>query len=521
MQAIILAAGKSTRFGFGKTKLLEPICGQSMILYPVYLFESLGMPFTFVVGYQKEEIQSCVQAAVTYPVSFVVQEEQRGTGHALMCTRDTWRERTILIINGDMPLITKDVIDALVKNHTETGAVISFITSHYSDAASSGYGRVIQKKGGIEIVEARHLTEDSITECCINAGIYLIDKTFLDQAIDALGENELTHEFYITDLVKMASDVGYVVSTVSVLFDVIRGVNTLQELWAVEHIQRSALIKYWMERGVRFLMPQYVHIDNKVVIGAGTFIGSGVQIRGTTAIGNNCTIEAFTLLDNVTVGDNVTIFSHSVISDSYIKDHTYVGPFAHVHNCSTLESMSVVGNFVEVKNSVIGEHTKAKHLSYLGDACLGKKVNIGAGTITCNYDGVQKQSTVIEDNVFIGSNNTLVAPLFIHKNSFTAAGSTITKNVPEYTLAFGRSHQINKEGYMYTHDILSRQELSGQKSREYTQDGKGEVSSADISTDIPTESRAESCTDSRAESCTESFKGATRMDFDTSSWYLD
>lgn len=493
VQALILAAGKSTRLNTGKSKLLEPICGQPMIMYPIRLLEALQIPITMVVGYQKEEVMLAVQDAAAFPVQFVTQEEQRGTGHAIMCTRDVWQKSTILIINGDTPLITQQIIKDLVHKHVQTDAAITFITAHYADVARSGYGRVcVSEQGGIEIVEARNFTGDSEAPCCINAGIYLVKKTFLDAYIDTLIPNGLTKEIYFTDLVKIASDNGYGVSTLSVPFDSIRGINTFQELWATEQIQRADLMKQWMDRGVRFSMPQQVHIDLGVHIGAGTVIKGGVHLTGNTIIGSNCTIAEFNSLHNVSVGDNTTIHSHCIIADSQIQDNVHVGPFAHVRTNSLIQNNSVIGNFVEVKNSTIGAHTKAKHLSYVGDAHIGSKVNIGAGTITCNYDGAQKHATIIEDNVFIGSNNTLVAPLTIHKNSFTAAGSTITKNVPEYSLAFGRARQVTKEGYMRSQGDTQRMVTDALSEGNDGQNSSGQ-----------------------------SFIGATKTHIDTSTVYLD
>lgn len=503
VQAIILAAGKSSRFNTGKSKLLEPICGRPMIVYSIKLFEALQIPMLVVVGYQKEEVQKAIQEATIKknnfvsdfkhdPILYVAQEEQRGTGHAIMCTQDKWEKDNILVVNGDMPLITAAIIEDLVRMHYKTDAVISFITAHCEYVADSAYGRVVKTGDKIEIIEARNFVGDVSAHCFINAGIYLLKRNFLDSYIHTLKPNPVTQELYFTDLIKIASDAGLVVTAVSVPFDNVRGINTLQELWAAEQIKRSDIIKHWMDNGVRFSAPQSIHIDNTVTIEAGVFIGNGVHLKKATRIGKNSIIDAFSILDNATIGDNVTVFSHSVISDSHIKDNATVGPFAHVRSHAVLQEKSVIGNFVEVKNSTIGAQTKAKHLTYLGDAQVGNNVNIGAGTITCNYDGSRKHATIIEDNVFVGSNNTLVAPLIIHKNSFTGAGSTITHAVPEYALALGRSRQVNKEGYMHAKECLLKE-----VENKSAQNSEGSQEKSKL------------------------FVGATNTDVGTSGWYLD
>jgi len=484
VQAVILAAGKSTRFNTGKTKLVEPLCGRPMVLYPIEVLDSLNVPITVITGYQKEVVEKCI--AHLFPaVQFVEQHEPLGTGHAVLCTRDTWRADIILILNGDIPLITKEIIQDLVRTHIETNASVSFVTSHYEQSATNGYGRVVKTSDGIEIVEARHYRGEFSESCCINAGVYAVNRTFLESYIPHLACNKDSHEFYLTDLIKTASADGHIVSTTVVPFDAVRGVNTMHELWAAEQIKRAELISKWMEHGVRFVMPQSVHIDYTVTIAVGSCIGAGVQLLGTTVIGKHVTIEPYCILKNGIIDDNVTVHSHSVITDSHIGLDAHVGPFAHIRNQSVIQQRSVIGNFVEIKKSSIGTETKIKHLSYVGDAHIGNNVNIGAGTVICNYDGVKKYETVIENNVFIGSNNTLIAPLTVHHNALTAAGSTITKDVPPYTLAFGRSRQVNKEGYYQMRDIAGipdKSEIAVSNTLENT----GQLFIAAVKTDIDT-----------------------------------
>ena len=447
IQAIILAAGKSTRFHTDKTKLAEPICGQPMILFSTKLLQSLNIPTTVVIGYQKETIKEIITKQHADRVEFATQEKQEGTGHALACTKHLWNHENILVLNGDMPLINADLINLLCQEHLKTNAVISFITACNDDTSSGAYGRIVRKDNKIAIVEAKDFSGDINEHCCINAGIYLINKNFLEGYITKLDDNNASKEFYITDLVKIASDNNLTVTTAPAPFDTIRGINTFQELWAAEQIKRSELIKYWMDNGVRFSHPHYVHLDLGVSIGQGTVIGSGVHLLGDTTIGKNCTIREFSTLENVITEDYAYIDSHCVIKNAYIRSHAHVGPFAHLRSRVTIGKHSTVGNFVEVKNSTIGDHTQTKHLSYLGDATVGNNVNIGAGTITCNYDGITKHETHIEDNAFIGSNNTLIAPITIGDNAFTAAGSTLTTDVPSKALAIARAYQTNKNNY--------------------------------------------------------------------------
>jgi bifunctional UDP-N-acetylglucosamine pyrophosphorylase/glucosamine-1-phosphate N-acetyltransferase len=448
LQAIILAAGKSTRFNTEKTKLAEPICGQAMILFPTKLLQSLHISTTIVVGYQQEIVKNLVTTAHGETIEFVVQEKQNGTGHALACTAASWNKDHILVLNGDVPLITAETITSLWQEHIRNNAAISFVTACNPNDTAQSYGRVVKTGNNIAIVEAKDFTGDVHEHCCINAGIYLINKDFLQNYIATLNDNNANKEFYITDLVKIASENNLTVATTKASFDTIRGINTFQELWAVEQIKRSELITYWMDHGVRFSLPHHVHLEPNVTIGQGSFINGSVHLLGNTAVGKNCVIKEFSSLENVIIEDNVTVHSHCVIKNTYIQSGAEVGPFAHLRSNVTIGTNSTIGNFVEVKNSTIGVNTKAKHLTYIGDATIGSKVNIGAGTIICNYDGINKHKTVIQDHAFIGSNNTLVAPITIGHNAFTAAGSTLTTDVPDNALAIARSQQINKYDYV-------------------------------------------------------------------------
>lgn len=451
LQAIVLAAGKSTGFKTGKTKLVEKLCGQEMILYTTRLLEAMQLKTHVVVGYQKEIIEEIIKKQHTTYFTFIEQEEQHGTAHAILCSNTIWQEDNILILFGDMPLVTQDIIDIMLKKHTDTNAAITLVTSHVTNPMDTEYARVIKKDGGIKIVYPSELTDDLSEHCCIDAGMYIFKRSFLEQHLDTIQKNENSQEFHMSDLINVASEYKETIATIAAPFDIVRGINTLQELWAAEQIKRSELIRYWMDKGVRFSVAQNVHIDLNVSIGAGSFIGCGAHLIGNTIIGENSSVMEFSSVEHSVLGDNVLIEPHCIVRDSVIKSGAVVGPFAHVRGNTELHENTHVGNFVEVKNSVLQKNTKAKHLAYLGDAQIENNVNIGAGTITCNYNGKEKHITTIKENTFVGSNSSLVAPVTIERNSYIAAGSTITKDVPEQSLAIARARQENKENYTPKH----------------------------------------------------------------------
>ncbi len=444
-RAIVLAAGKSSRFKTKKSKLLFNICGRSMILYPVKAIEALGIEQTVILGHQEEQIKQEIESAQIKNVTFVKQEEQKGTGHAISISAHTWDQDNILIMSADTPLVTSEHLRKLIFRHYEANATLTFVTTMVMNP--EGYGRVIEEDENLKIIEEKDCTPEQRKICRVNAGIYVISKDFLEKNISKLTPSKTTGEIYIVDLIKIASELGFPIKMLSVPFDDVRGVNTLQELWEVEQIKRSELIKHWMSNGTRFELAQSIHIDVDVEIGAGSFIGTGVLLLRGAKLGEECSVGAFSIVANSTIGDNTTVHSHTVVQDSTIGSNVHVGPFARIRENCIVGNESEIGNFVEAKNTVIGEQTKAKHLSYLGDGNIGSNVNIGAGTIFCNYNGSKKHKTVVNDNAFVGSNTTLIAPIEIGKGAYTAAGSVITKDVPEESLAFGRARQENKIGY--------------------------------------------------------------------------
>ncbi len=446
IQAIILAAGKSSRFNTEKSKLIYTLCGQEMIVYPVQLLNNLDIPTTLVIGHQKEDIKRIINNYNFSSVSYCEQNQQQGTGHAVLCTQHLWHADHILIMNGDMPLVKKELIKELINKHLESDAAISFVTAHNSDPHTT-YGRVVKYNDNVEIIEAKEFKGDRYQHCYINAGIYIIKRSFLEKAVTTLENSSITSEFYITDLVKKASTSKLHVQTVNTDFDNIRGINTLKELWSAEHIKRSEIIEDYMNKGVRFMSPQTTSVDINTSINKGTVVESNVHIINKSSIGKNCIIKSGSIIDNSTLEDNITIEAYTIVQDSMLKNNTQAGPFSHIRKSSILEEEAIIGNFVEVSQSTIGAKTKAKHLSYIGHALVGSKVNMGAGSIICNYNGVAKNKTIIKDKAFIGSNSALIAPVTIGEESIVAAGSTVTDNVPDQALTIARAQQINKLKY--------------------------------------------------------------------------
>lgn len=448
VQAVVLAAGKSTRFAMGSSKLLFPLCGKPMVLHPLQVLQELTIPTVVVTGYQKELLTECItQQHYNSPVIFIEQKEQRGTGHAVQCTKSMLQEHDILIVNGDMPLITAELLKQLIDAHRAYNATISFVVAP-CDEFPNGYGKVIRDiENKVRIVEARDFHGSACDGRLINAGIYIIKRAFLLEQIEKLALHENSQEWYITDMVDAASSQDYHVQTLEADFDLIRGVNTVHELTIAEKILRARIIHEHMRKGVYFENPDTVIIEHGVSIGSGTKIGSGVHLAGTTTIGRLCTIGSYSSIKNSMLEDSITILPHCVIDNSEIHDHASIGPFAHLRNVHSIHEKVTIGNFVEVSSSTIGKGSKAKHLSYLGNADIGEQVNIGAGTITCNYDGKRKHITCIKDRAKIGSINALVAPVTIGPDAMTAAGSVITDNVPPHALAIARARQVNKEHY--------------------------------------------------------------------------
>ncbi len=340
LQAVLLAGGKSIRFNTEKTKLTEKICGKEMILYPLDLLQRMNIPTTIVVGFQKEKILEVLTTHNIKNVTIATQSEQLGTGHAVAVSQPFWNKDHILIINGDIPLMTSDVIQKLYNKHIKTDADISFATAHSLDEANDSYCRIVINDNKIRVIERRDEHLDMEAQCCVSVGIYIMKKDFLEAHITKLSKSGITGEFYLPELIQIASNHNCKIITTPISFDLARGVNTLAELWVVEHIKRSQLISYWMNHGVRFAISLNVMIDCDVVIEPGVYIGSAVHLLGKTIIKKNANIGAFAYIKHSVIEENAKIKSHTVIIKSTIEANEVVQPFTQIsyqHKADTLK----------------------------------------------------------------------------------------------------------------------------------------------------------------------------------------
>lgn len=339
LQAILLAGGKSTRFNTGKSKLTEKICGKEMIVYPIHLLQRMNIPVTMVTGFESDKILDVMSRHAIKNISTIHQKEQLGTGHAVAITKESWNRNHILIINGDIPLMTADVIQKLYNKHIKNDADISFVTSHSVEETNDSYCRMVIHDNKINVIERRDEKLDMESQCCISVGIYIMKRSFLESHIDKLTKSSFTHEYYLPELIEIASSKGCKIVTAPVSFDLARGVNTLAELWAVEHIKRSQIISYWMNNGVRFSSTINVIIDFDVVFEPGVFVESGAHILGKSIIKRNATIGAFSYIKHSIIEENAKIKSHSVITKSTIGKDVVVNSFTQVNHQHLIDTI--------------------------------------------------------------------------------------------------------------------------------------------------------------------------------------
>ncbi|RPJ54526.1 MAG: bifunctional UDP-N-acetylglucosamine diphosphorylase/glucosamine-1-phosphate N-acetyltransferase GlmU, partial [Acidobacteria bacterium] len=447
--AVVLAAGKSTRFKSEKPKLLHQLCGKPLVCHLLDRLAALEVGrIVVVLGHGSESVR---EALSDYPVDFALQEDQLGTGHATMCAAPALKDLdgSVLVLYGDTPLISQDTLRRLFETREKEDADEVILTVETPDP--QGYGRIVRDSDGApaRIVEEKDTSPEEKLIREINAGFVCFRISTLLRHLSSLSNQNAAGEYYLTDMLALLRERGRKVLTVpaaSVLETM--GVNSREELSRIESLLRAEIAARWMREGVTILNPATVYIDPEVTIGPDTVIYPGVFIEGKSRIGPRCTVHSGCHLLDAVLEENVVVDHCSVIRRSSVGQGTTVGPFAHLREHTSVGGNARIGNFVEVKKSTIGEGSKAAHLAYLGDASLGADVNIGAGTITCNYDGVHKNKTVIEDGVFIGSDSQLIAPVTIHRGAYVAAGSTITEDVPAESLAIGRGRQINKEGWV-------------------------------------------------------------------------
>lgn len=447
--AVILAAGKGTRMKSGLVKVLHPLVGQPMLAWPLAAAREAGpSEVVIVAGHQAEQVQAAFGGKDG--IRIALQEEQLGTGHAVACAMPQLEgaNGSILILCGDTPLLTGETLKRLAALHCHESAAVTVLTAVMDNPF--GYGRVVRdEKGGVcRIVEQKDATDEEVKIGEVNSGIYCMDLGFLREHIGRIGSDNAQNEYYLTDLLEMAVSEGLPCRAVVASDSAeILGVNDRVQLAEAAAVIRQRINKNLMLAGVTIIDPQNTYIDATVRIGADSVIWPGACLRGATVIGSGCVVEMNVQVTDSCIGDQVVLKSGSVIAESQVASHVAIGPMAHLRPGSELGEHVKIGNFVETKKVVMAAGAKASHLTYLGDAEIGRDVNIGCGTITCNYDGKNKHRTVIEDDVFIGSDVQLVAPVRVGRNSLVAAGTTVTVDVPPDSLAISRTPQINKEGW--------------------------------------------------------------------------
>ena len=444
---IILAAGKGTRMKSDLPKVLHPVCGMPMINYPLIEAKKAGAKeIVAVIGHGAEAVRSSLKEE---EINFVVQEEQLGTGHAVMVCETTIEDidLPVVILCGDAPLIRSSTIAGLVKSHEENKNSVTVLTADMDEP--TGYGRIIKDGSEItRIVEEKDASEAEKLIVEVNSGIYCVEGKFLFEALKKVSSNNSQGEYYLTDIIGIGRDLGLKVGWSKLTkSDEIMGINSRKDLAEANRLMGQRILDSLMEGGVSIIDPDNTYIDSGIEIGSDSIIHPQVSLTGSTLIGKGCIIEAGTQIKDSKVGDGSQIKPYCVISKSVIERQTTIGPFAHIRPASIIKQNAKVGNFVEIKKSVIGEGSKASHLSYIGDSDVGRDVNIGAGTVTCNYDGYNKFKTIIEDGAFIGSGTNLVAPVTIGKGAIIGAGSTITKAVAEDSLALTRAGQRDVKGW--------------------------------------------------------------------------
>ena len=445
LAAVILAAGYGKRLKSRLVKVMHPVAGRPMLSYSVEVVRSLGVRYpVLVVGRGAERVREFLGDEVIY----VEQSERLGTGHAVLQARPVLegRSRAVLVLYGDMPLLKLEALRRLVELHQADGAPVAMLTVLSDDAM--GFGRILRDARDnrvLGIVEEAAATLEQLAIRELNVGVYCFETTWLWEHLPRICLSP-KGEYYLTDLVGMAVDEGCRVQTVTI-DDVTeaQGINTRVHLARAEAIMRRRINERWMLAGVTLVDAETIYIQSDVTIGQDTTILANTHLTGTTAIGHDCIIGPNTLIDSSTVGDGCVI-RFSVVEEATIEDDVDVGPFAHLRKGTHLARGVHMGNFGEVKNSYLGPGTKVGHFSYLGDATVGENVNIGAGTITCNYDGQRKHRTVIEDGAFIGSDTMLVAPVRVSEGSKTGAGSVVTRDVPPDSVVYGVPARLKTKG---------------------------------------------------------------------------
>ncbi|WP_353071705.1 bifunctional UDP-N-acetylglucosamine diphosphorylase/glucosamine-1-phosphate N-acetyltransferase GlmU [Tunturiibacter gelidiferens] len=461
----IMAAGKGTRLKSKHPKVLHEIGGRALLLHVIAAAETVvpADHIFCIIGHESDRVRTAV---ATTGVQFVLQPEQRGTGHALQMLKADFElsgrpiPQHLLVLSGDVPLIRPETIAAVRDTHLREHAAMTILTAVPADP--TGYGRVLRasadKPEVTAIVEQKSLRSDQLSAPEINSGIYCFETAALFARINALTTNNTHGEFYLTDIAAMLVAEGKrVVAIKADSVDEVLGANTIAEMMHLDAAMRLSTAHRLMAQGVTIFRPETCVIDAHVTVGPDTIIEPYVQLLGNTHIGSDSRIRSYSVIQNSRLGDNVLVRNGCILDTAEVANNAILGPYAHLRPESRIGEAAHIGNFVETKKTIIGRGSKANHLSYLGDAVIGDGVNIGAGAITCNYDGVHKHPTIIGDGAFVGSDSTLVAPITIGAGSYIAAGSCITEEVPEGALALGRSRQTTKPGWVAARKAAAKQ----------------------------------------------------------------
>lgn len=450
LAVVIMAAGKGTRLRSRRPKVLHEVGGKALLSYVIDTSRELSGndDIYAIVGHQADRVRDAV---ATTGVQFIAQKEQRGTGHAIQCAHDAISKyEHILVLSGDVPLIKAETLQRLMTLHLAEGAAMTILTAEPENP--TGYGRIVRRSMELPAVEAiveqKALTAEQQSIREINSGIYAFKVAPLLEHLDKLTSDNSQGEFYLTDMAAVLNAAGEKVVALMAAEPIeVLGANTIAELVTMDASLRMATASRLMASGVTIFRPETCVIDAAVEIDPDTIIEPFVQLLGGTKIGGECRIRSYSVIEDCVLGNDVLVRQGCVMAESTVADGARIGPFAHLRPGSEIGPDAHVGNFVETKKAKLGKGAKANHLTYLGDAEVGAGSNIGAGVITCNYDGVNKHRTRIGQGAFVGSDSTLVAPIEIGDGSYIGAGSCITKDVPSGALAVGRSRQVTKEGW--------------------------------------------------------------------------
>lgn len=444
--SVILAAGMGTRMKSKMPKVLHKVCGKPLSKWVIDASKAAGADkVCAVVGHKAETVKEVLGDVC----EFALQAEQKGTGHAVMQAIDVIKNSKgeVVILNGDTPLITAETINKAIEYHKNNDNQATVITAILDDA--TGYGRIVRDNDGsvLKIVEQKDASEEEKKINEVNSGMYVFDAQSLVYALDKITPNNAQGEYYLTDTLEILLSAGKKIGGYAISDnDEIRGINDRVQLNEAEKIMQKRINEYHMRNGVTMRNPESVYIEDGVEIGNDTEICQNVTIKSGTKIGSDCVIGSGSMLDRAVIHDGVDVLS-SVILESEVDEGTHVGPFAYIRpNCHVGKEVKV-GDFVELKNSNIDDGTKISHLTYIGDSDVGKRVNFGCGTVTCNYDGKKKYRTTIGDDCFVGCNTNFVSPINVGDGVYIAAGSTITEDIPENSLSIARARQVNKDGW--------------------------------------------------------------------------